>query len=135
MPGAGLGSGGERLHTGQVRYGRGARCHARKWWEENQQIGQKGFVAERGERHAPCCTGTCEANGFGRPHTSHTCCTRPELSSFSTHVNTLTLLPSRHRDVMLKALESGKTLVVDRYSFSGMAYSLAKRLPGVDQQV
>lgn len=36
---------------------------------------------------------------------------------------------------MLKALESGKTLIVDRYSFSGMAYSLAKRLPGMDQQV
>jgi hypothetical protein len=35
---------------------------------------------------------------------------------------------------MLAALESGTTLVVDRYSYSGMAYTLSKQLPGIDAQ-
>lgn len=33
---------------------------------------------------------------------------------------------------MLETLERGTTLVVDRYSYSGMAYTMAKQLPGLD---
>jgi thymidylate kinase len=36
---------------------------------------------------------------------------------------------------MFSKLNSGTTLVVDRYSYSGMAYTLAKNIPGIDQQV
>lgn len=37
-----------------------------------------------------------------------------------------------HRSALLAALKSGKTLVVDRYAYSGVAYSAAKAAPGGD---
>lgn len=33
---------------------------------------------------------------------------------------------------MLSALQSGTTLVVDRYSYSGVVFTAAKQLPGLD---
>ena len=36
------------------------------------------------------------------------------------------------REAMLAALRQGRTLVVDRYAFSGAAFTAAKRLPGLD---
>lgn len=33
---------------------------------------------------------------------------------------------------MIKALNSGRTLVVDRYAFSGAAFTAAKQIPGLD---
>ena len=36
---------------------------------------------------------------------------------------------------MLNTLASGTSLVVDRYAYSGMAYTLAKQLPGLNAQV
>ena len=36
---------------------------------------------------------------------------------------------------MLNTLASGTSLVVDRYAYSGMAYTLAKKLPGLNAQV
>lgn len=36
------------------------------------------------------------------------------------------------RDAMLKALNAGRTLVVDRYAYSGAAFTAAKQLPGLD---
>lgn len=35
-------------------------------------------------------------------------------------------------DALVSALLSGTTLVVDRYAFSGVAYSAAKAVPGMD---
>ncbi|WIA12179.1 hypothetical protein OEZ85_012250 [Tetradesmus obliquus] len=35
-------------------------------------------------------------------------------------------------DALLRALHSGTSLVVDRYAYSGVAYSAAKALPGMD---
>ena len=37
-----------------------------------------------------------------------------------------------HREAMLAALQSGTTLVVDRYSYSGVVFTSAKQLPGLD---
>eukprot|EP00878_Enallax_costatus_P005317 GHUV01005584.1.p1 GENE.GHUV01005584.1~~GHUV01005584.1.p1 ORF type:complete len:267 (+),score=41.88 GHUV01005584.1:159-959(+) len=36
------------------------------------------------------------------------------------------------RSALLEALQSGRTLVVDRYAYSGVAYSAAKAVPGID---
>ncbi|KAL0024368.1 hypothetical protein WJX79_005053 [Trebouxia sp. C0005] len=36
------------------------------------------------------------------------------------------------REAMLAALQAGTTLVVDRYSFSGVVFTSAKQLPGLD---
>ena len=36
------------------------------------------------------------------------------------------------REAMLSALQSGTTLVVDRYSYSGVVFTSAKQLPGLD---
>lgn len=36
------------------------------------------------------------------------------------------------RDEMLRKLEEGKTLVVDRYAYSGVAFTAAKGVPGLD---
>jgi dTMP kinase len=36
------------------------------------------------------------------------------------------------RSALLKALASGTTVVVDRYAYSGVAYSAAKDIPGMD---
>lgn len=36
------------------------------------------------------------------------------------------------REAMLAALKSGTTLVVDRYSYSGVVFTSAKQLPGLD---
>lgn len=36
------------------------------------------------------------------------------------------------RDALVSALLSGTTLVVDRYAYSGVAYSAAKGVPGMD---
>ena len=36
---------------------------------------------------------------------------------------------------MLNTLASGTSLVVDRYAYSGMAYTLAKQLPGLNAKV
>ncbi len=33
---------------------------------------------------------------------------------------------------MLAALQAGTTLVVDRYSYSGVVFTSAKKLPGLD---
>lgn len=33
---------------------------------------------------------------------------------------------------MLSALQSGTTLIVDRYSYSGVVFTAAKELPGLD---
>mmetsp|Transcript_15948 Transcript_15948/g.34451 ORF Transcript_15948/g.34451 Transcript_15948/m.34451 type:complete len:261 (+) Transcript_15948:253-1035(+) len=37
-------------------------------------------------------------------------------------------------DAMLQALNSGVSLIVDRYCFSGIAYTVAKELPGMDTE-
>ncbi len=37
-----------------------------------------------------------------------------------------------HREAMLAALQAGTTLVVDRYSYSGVVFTSAKQLPGLD---
>ena len=36
------------------------------------------------------------------------------------------------RAALLEALAAGRTLVVDRYAYSGAAFTAAKRLPGLD---
>ena len=36
------------------------------------------------------------------------------------------------RQAMLSALQSGTTLIVDRYSYSGVVFTAAKELPGLD---
>ena len=36
------------------------------------------------------------------------------------------------REAMVAALQSGTTLVVDRYSYSGVVFTSAKQLPGLD---
>ena len=36
------------------------------------------------------------------------------------------------RDLLLSKLRGGTTLVVDRYAFSGAAFTAAKGLPGMD---
>lgn len=36
------------------------------------------------------------------------------------------------REAMVAALQSGTTLVVDRYSYSGVVFTAAKQLPGLD---
>lgn len=36
------------------------------------------------------------------------------------------------RRALVDALRAGKTLVIDRYAFSGVAYTAAKALPGLD---
>lgn len=44
------------------------------------------------------------------------------------------MMPRMHvcRKALIAALRSGKTLVVDRYAYSGVAYSAAKAVPGMD---
>ena len=42
------------------------------------------------------------------------------------------LLCGFDREAMLSVLQSGTTLVVDRYSFSGVVFTAAKQLPGLD---
>lgn len=42
------------------------------------------------------------------------------------------LFCGRAREAMLSALQSGTTLVVDRYSYSGVVFTAAKQLPGLD---
>ena len=39
-----------------------------------------------------------------------------------------------HRKQMLEKLEAGTTLVVDRYAHSGVAFTAAKGLPGLDRK-
>lgn len=38
------------------------------------------------------------------------------------------------RDVLLKKLNEGITLVVDRYAYSGVAFTAAKEVPGLDRE-
>ncbi len=38
------------------------------------------------------------------------------------------------REAMLAALSAGETLVVDRYAYSGAAFTAAKGIPGLDLQ-
>lgn len=38
----------------------------------------------------------------------------------------------RRRDKMVAALLQGRTLVVDRYAYSGAVFTAAKRVPGLD---
>ena len=37
-----------------------------------------------------------------------------------------------NRAALMEALAAGRTLVVDRYAYSGAAFTAAKRLPGLD---
>jgi dTMP kinase len=38
------------------------------------------------------------------------------------------------RDRMVEAINTGTTLIVDRYSYSGAAYSIAKNIPGMNRE-
>jgi len=49
----------------------------------------------------------------------------------------LTSLPPvqhQRREELLRKLRAGTTLVVDRYAYSGVAFTAAKGLPGLDRQ-
>lgn len=41
--------------------------------------------------------------------------------------------PTAHREELLRKLRSGTTLVVDRYAYSGVAFTAAKGAPGLDR--
>jgi len=53
------------------------------------------------------------------------------LSAFAVVAETSLFLLC-HREAMLAALQAGTTLVVDRYSYSGVVFTSAKQLPGLD---
>jgi dTMP kinase len=44
-----------------------------------------------------------------------------------------TAWPCSHREELLQKLREGTTLVVDRYAFSGVAFTAAKAIPGLDR--
>jgi thymidylate kinase len=54
------------------------------------------------------------------------------LTYHSSILQTAIHLPAPCSDALLRALQCGTSLVVDRYAYSGVAYSAAKGLAGMD---
>ena len=56
---------------------------------------------------------------------------RPRSDPLDAPASALPCPPAR--DALVRALEGGTTLVVDRYAYSGVAFTAAKGLPGLDR--
>ena len=64
--------------------------------------------------------------------TVHTCYVSIGMCPFEVRMMTACVVACWCRDAMLAALSAGRTLVVDRYAYSGAAFTAAKGVPGLD---
>ncbi len=63
---------------------------------------------------------------------AHVLCVHSHVSSWGQNDMTAWETACWCRDAMLAALSAGRTLVVDRYAYSGAAFTAAKGVPGLD---